>query len=317
MIELELPHGKARVWFDPLDVQIAVEGSVMERTVACRAVGPPGARYAGIEYFCPADKQEYAVLGAQFRATDESYLRAVVLTSESSSLLPGALASRCEVVRTGLPLEYADSVLEVAADNETAELLGCGVLSFVQAAHAEASSSCSVFQRIARSVVRVLALGETQRQDDSAIRDILTEHAGRRTMVRTIPAVVADITFLSAAEAGRASLPTGEARNYRPHLVLHGCDPAEIKSGAGYLGVWFRAGRFPGFPGVSARYTLACMYHPMVDYSGLKAGAAFWVYEGGTMVANGIVVERTELALPHQSELEAATSGLDDGRRNP
>lgn len=91
---------------------------------------------------------------------------------------------------------------------------------------------------------------------------------------------IADLTFLTREEGGRANPP--EPVGYMPHVVVEGTST--------YLGVRFTGG--PSLPaGELGRFEFEAMY-PEVDYSSLEPGAAITVREGGKIVARGTVIER-------------------------
>jgi hypothetical protein len=102
-----------------------------------------------------------------------------------------------------------------------------------------------------------------------------------------VPRVVAELTFLTAADGGRMQPPQppwdGRGGWYMPHAVVEG----QLE----YLGV-----RFVGGPAVAAgepgRFELALMYHPQVDYAALQPGDAITIGEGGRVVARGQVLRR-------------------------
>jgi hypothetical protein len=103
-----------------------------------------------------------------------------------------------------------------------------------------------------------------------------------------VPRVIAELTFLTAADGGRRHPPPQppwdrRERWYMPHAVVEGQSE--------YLGV-----RFVGGPAVAAgdpgRFELALMYHPQVDYRALQPGAAITIREGARVVAQGRVLQQ-------------------------
>jgi len=75
--------------------------------------------------------------------------------SVSLSLVDWALAARIDEVYPGMPLEYANSVLEGVLGAE--EILGSGVLRFETAAHGIVSSSRRMFRQLALDLVHLLS----------------------------------------------------------------------------------------------------------------------------------------------------------------
>jgi hypothetical protein len=105
-----------------------------------------------------------------------------------------------------------------------------------------------------------------------------------------MPHIVVELMFLTTAEGGRRTgppQPPWEENHcwYMPHVVAEGQSD--------YLGVCFIDGPAT-CAGELAKYELALMYHPEVDYSALQPGVSISICEGGQIVARGHVLERTE-----------------------
>lgn len=108
------------------------------------------------------------------------------------------------------------------------------------------------------------------------------------------PVIRAAVTFLSREEGGRAVVPDLSSRQYVPHLVVQ---PAHVRVAKviqgnvcveDYLGVRFISGGQP-LPGQSTECELELMYHPQVNYEGLREGATFTIREGAKVVGFGRV----------------------------
>lgn len=109
----------------------------------------------------------------------------------------------------------------------------------------------------------------------------------------------AEVTFLSESDGGRRTLPA-LTPEYRPHIVVQSADVRIAivdEDGSGreqYLGINFLAAAGPLRMNESAQVTLGLIYHPRVDYSELRAGAAFTIREGGRIVGYGTVITSGE-----------------------
>ncbi len=109
------------------------------------------------------------------------------------------------------------------------------------------------------------------------------------------PRVTAQITFLSATEGGRQSLPTDfSAGQYRPHVVVG--DPSQRKAllvnnvaQEKYLGVAFVGGPMEVVADEPFIAELALMYWPNVSYDSLVPGATFTLREGPHIIGFGTV----------------------------
>jgi translation elongation factor EF-Tu-like GTPase len=114
-----------------------------------------------------------------------------------------------------------------------------------------------------------------------------------------LPTVRAEVTFLSERDGGRRTLPT-LTPEYRPHIVVQSADVRtaivdDDRSGREqYLGIEFVAAAGPLRTNEAVQVWLGLIYHPRVDYSELRAGAAFTIREGGRIVGHGTVIASAE-----------------------
>ena len=74
---------------------------------------------------------------------------------------------------------------------------------------------------------------------------------------------------------------------YCPHLVISGTTE--------WLGVRASKCLAPVAPGQTAEVEFELMYHPELDYKGLKTGVNFSMVEGPKVVGNGRVVKGIEI----------------------
>jgi hypothetical protein len=111
-----------------------------------------------------------------------------------------------------------------------------------------------------------------------------------------LPAILAEITFLTPEQGGRSSGIGGGW--YRPHLVVLGDGPETVPTRRGaddeYLGVVFDQISDVYTPGEPALYLLVLLYFPEVNYEALVIGAKFAVREGAKSVAYGTVILRED-----------------------
>lgn len=109
------------------------------------------------------------------------------------------------------------------------------------------------------------------------------------------PRITAQITFLSASEGGRETLPNDFlGGDYRPHVVVG--DPNQRKgifvnnvAKEKYLGVAFVGGPSNVVAGEPFIAELALMYWPNVSYDSLAPGATFTLREGPYIIGFGTV----------------------------
>jgi translation elongation factor EF-Tu-like GTPase len=109
------------------------------------------------------------------------------------------------------------------------------------------------------------------------------------------PRIKTEITFLSASEGGRNTLPPNVSDGkYRPHLVVG--DPNQRKAllvnnvaQETYLGVQFVGGPSKVVAGEPFLAELELLYWPSVTYESLVPGAKFTIREGPHVVGHGEV----------------------------
>ncbi|HEY3267698.1 MAG TPA: hypothetical protein VGM37_12280 [Armatimonadota bacterium] len=176
MIQLALPKNKkARVWFDPGELDLRLGGERVERVVPCRTTTVQRDGFAAVEFFSPAGHHQYALLGARFSASDTSELRVRVVNGAVAGNVPGSIAALVELLHVGLLPEYVYAVLDVAATEGAAGRLGCGDLDFEMAAHGDIGSSLLAFKSVTCMVLRLLLVNESERQDEAVIAQIIED----------------------------------------------------------------------------------------------------------------------------------------------
>jgi hypothetical protein len=152
-------HGKARVWIDePSGAKYVATG--VETRVVCGSQptdGKRASRRIAVELWLPRGaRSEYGLLGGYFAAdTSARVTIALGVSGSTGERFRDSLGAATDDVRTGLPEEYANEVLAVAATLVT-ERLGSGRLTIDEAAHGIVGSSRNLFGRLIRLVVRFL-----------------------------------------------------------------------------------------------------------------------------------------------------------------
>jgi hypothetical protein len=104
----------------------------------------------------------YGLLGAHFSPKDGGGLTVAVGCTEATDrpTFASYLAVKPEVVRIGLPREFADGVLAGVQDAlGSKQSVGSGVLMFDCAASGDVGSSSAAYRLLARAIVTILATG--------------------------------------------------------------------------------------------------------------------------------------------------------------
>ena len=110
----------------------------------------------------------------------------------------------------------------------------------------------------------------------------------------TRPTASAKVTFISAVNGGRKTIPNLNATPfYRPHIVVqdptirHATYDGARMGNEHYMGIEFVAGPEDADFDIAMECTLRFTYSPRVDYSTATAGKTFTVREGARIVAHG------------------------------
>jgi hypothetical protein len=174
MISLALSRfAKARVWFEDAPDAPALDTVVM-REVGYGRSGKSPLPHVAIEAYLPRGARiEYGLIGAYFTEESCNVVRiAVPCATGPYRLWREGLAAQVDEVRAGLPIEYANAVLD-AASNEAEGQFPEGKLSFLDAAYTEVGSSRDLFQRLARTTIRLML---AKRHDDQWLTETLRSH---------------------------------------------------------------------------------------------------------------------------------------------
>lgn len=150
---------KVRLWLGELPATDYQTVALEERTLTTGRSVVANARRAAVEVFkVTCGPSSYGLLGAEFvpRSSDDLRIH-IAVSLDYDRPFEGALASSHDDVRVGLPSQYVKSVLDGSAGADEIRDLGAGDLDFKCAAHGLVGSSQVVFDRLAGTVVMLLA----------------------------------------------------------------------------------------------------------------------------------------------------------------
>ncbi len=162
-------HRQARIWLGELPDLIDPAAKFVEHSLERSASGNTQGQRAAVEMIVPsAGRALYGLLGSEFVSDRSGQLLVKMAVSENvESEIDWSLASSIDKVCAGLPVEYADSVLDGVVN--AGEILGSGVLLFNCAAHGAVGSSPHMFRQLALFVVRLIAsVGESLSEEELA-----------------------------------------------------------------------------------------------------------------------------------------------------
>lgn len=163
---LELtPLAKARVWLGGSVATFGPEES-LTREVEVDRKASVSLPHLTLEAFVPRGaRAEYGMLGVIFQPTGDNVVRVRVPYSElAGDRWRTSLAAAADDVRLGLRSEYANAVLDAAADF-SARRFPPGSISVVEAAHGSVGSSADFFRRLTVSVLELMTY-EGHRDDE-------------------------------------------------------------------------------------------------------------------------------------------------------
>jgi len=163
LITLALSHEKrARIWFDNPEEYVAQPFSLRTVRVVPKSHLELHKNTVVVELFVPGGACfGYGLLGATVvdvgHQIGDGIAVEIPVTGPSGPIYPGSLAGQLDVVRWGLPAEYAEAVAAGAQDSLVAEGgPSVGGIQFTWAAHAFVGSSNYWFRRLAALVTRLL-----------------------------------------------------------------------------------------------------------------------------------------------------------------
>ncbi|HEX2572631.1 MAG TPA: hypothetical protein VH877_23990 [Polyangia bacterium] len=161
------PLAKARVWFRS-DVPEFVHVGTVSKRIDGDPLSSVQAGCVTVEAFVPrGGLAEYGLLGMSFERDRTSLVQVEVPYSEGEGpTWSDSLGRAVDVVRLGLPYEYAGAILDAAVD--VGHRFPPGTIKVVHAAHGLVGSSPRFFQRLATSAL-TLMVDEHEREDDPMI----------------------------------------------------------------------------------------------------------------------------------------------------
>jgi len=113
----------------------------------------------------------YGLLGAEFRAEPSPGLRIRVgTTEEEGKVFADSLAPKDDIVRVGLPKEYAGVVFgEFVRTQAENPQIGSGLLTVSCAAHGRVTSAEFIFRQLAKVVLRLLGFTKSDISPDNLL----------------------------------------------------------------------------------------------------------------------------------------------------
>jgi len=167
-------HVQARVWIDENPRAIYPATEIISNNIANGLTKKNKNKRGSIEILIPVGARFfYGFLGAEFLPNDSGHFGIELLVStEHENIYAESIASEFDQIRLGLPSEYSQSVLDGAieslAEKKLGEL-GSGILRFDQAAHSQIGSSNKFFRHIARTIVQLLMIDGSGKEEISEI----------------------------------------------------------------------------------------------------------------------------------------------------
>ncbi|HEX8475599.1 MAG TPA: hypothetical protein VF666_16340 [Pyrinomonadaceae bacterium] len=166
-------HLSSRVWLGELP-EVGYEPShTVERVIEGALHGFAGVRRAAVELLKPVGAfSHYGLLGATLKPGTSGIVSVHVMASHTNGeIFSDTIFPYSGRVRTGLPDEYVNGVLEgVEAASEQTGGLRSGTLVFNRAAHEAVGSNTATFKYLSNVVVRILNL-----ETDAPSEDEITE----------------------------------------------------------------------------------------------------------------------------------------------
>lgn len=161
MIALSLSHEKrARIWFQSPEEYVTQPFSSRAIRVVPTVRLNAHRKIAVLEMFVPGGGRfGYGLLGATIVGggqMDGDIAVDIPVTGSSGPIFHSSLAGNLDVVRWGLPAEYADAVAAGTRESLIAGAPAAGGIQFTWAAHGFVGSSSHWFRRLAVLVTRLL-----------------------------------------------------------------------------------------------------------------------------------------------------------------
>ena len=160
MFNLTIPKNRRwRIWTSYPLIEESTISSVEMLRLACEPNPMSIARYVAVEYLQAGGMNPYGLLGGHFQPSNAREIVFYVNTSPpDGSIFAHSLAGKLDIIRQGLPHEFALSILQGASRDYLSSLLGSGALHFDCACHGEIGFSNHVFELLSRVLVRLLTI---------------------------------------------------------------------------------------------------------------------------------------------------------------
>jgi hypothetical protein len=167
-------HVQARVWIDENPRAIYPATEIISKNIANGLTKKNKNKRGSVEILIPVGARFfYGFLGAEFLPNDSgSFGIELLVSTEHENIYAESIASEFDQIRLGLPSEYSQSVLDGAIESLAEKKLGefgSGMLRFDQAAHSQIGSSNKFFRHIARTVVQLLMIDRSRKEEISEI----------------------------------------------------------------------------------------------------------------------------------------------------
>ncbi|MFP5269071.1 hypothetical protein [Coleofasciculus sp.] len=167
-------HVQARVWIDENPRAIYPATEIISKNIANGLTKKNKNKRGSVEILIPVGARFfYGFLGAEFIPNDsDSFGIEILVSTEHENIYAESIASEFDQIRLGLPSEYSQSVLDGAIESLAEKKLGefgSGMLRFDQAAHSQIGSSNKFFRHIARTVVQLLMIDRSRKEEISEI----------------------------------------------------------------------------------------------------------------------------------------------------
>ncbi len=148
---------KARIWIDDLPAGVWLEPeSHVERRFLSNTTVLNGHKIA-VELFIPRGARfDYGLIGGELSSNESNEFLVAICHSVGTRLLTDSLVGALDEVRVGLPLDYANAVLEGIAAEATGTVLPAGELTVCCAAYGTVGSSVFFFRLLGKTLFRLM-----------------------------------------------------------------------------------------------------------------------------------------------------------------
>jgi hypothetical protein len=148
---------KARIWIDDLPAGVLLEpsGHIVRRFTANRT--SLDSRKFAVELFIPRGARfDYGLIGAELFPTESNALVTTICYSIVGRLFTDSIVGGLDEVKVGLPLDYADAVLEGITGETVEGGAPGGELRVCWAAYGKSGSSVFFFRLLGRTLLKMM-----------------------------------------------------------------------------------------------------------------------------------------------------------------